>query len=74
MANSDINLISNYDIDETNLPHESRKLAIKIFTTSIMIFKDREEYINGDFRFRSFYRSKGTNNPRKLVKLWAEKE
>mmetsp|Transcript_25880 Transcript_25880/g.18326 ORF Transcript_25880/g.18326 Transcript_25880/m.18326 type:complete len:205 (-) Transcript_25880:826-1440(-) len=45
--------------------------AIKVFKTSILIFKDRERYVDGEFRFRSGH-CKG--NPRKMVKLWAEKE
>ena len=38
------------------LPEEggdpNRELAIKIYKTSILIFKDRERYITGEFRFR----------------------
>ena len=45
--------------------------AIKIFKTSILIFKDRARYVEGEFRFRKGH-CKG--NPRKMVKLWAEKE
>jgi RIO kinase 1 len=45
--------------------------AIKIFKTSILVFKDRERYVTGEFRFRKGH-CKG--NPRKMVKLWAEKE
>jgi RIO kinase 1 len=45
--------------------------AIKIFKTSILIFKDRERYVTGEFRFRKGH-CKG--NPRKMVKMWAEKE
>lgn len=48
-----------------------KELAIKIYKTSILIFKDRDRYINGEFRFRNGY-CKG--NPRKMVALWAEKE
>jgi len=44
---------------------------VKIFKTSILIFKDRERYVSGEFRFRNGH-CKG--NPRKMVKLWAEKE
>ena len=44
---------------------------MKIFKTSILIFKDRERYVSGEFRFRNGH-CKG--NPRKMVKLWAEKE
>lgn len=54
---------------EKDLPNMD--LAIKIFKTSILIFKDRERYVNGEFRFRKGH-CKG--NPRKKVKLWAEKE
>jgi RIO kinase 1 len=45
--------------------------AIKIYKTSILIFKDRDRYVSGEFRFRSGY---SKSNPRKMVKLWAEKE
>lgn len=44
--------------------------AIKIYQTSIMEFKSRLRYIDGEPRFKTFC----TTNPRKLVKLWAEKE
>ena len=48
-----------------------REFAIKVFKTSILVFKDRERYVTGEFRFR-----KGTckSNPRKMVQQWAEKE
>lgn len=45
--------------------------AVKIYKTSILVFKDREKYITGEHRFRAGA-EKGNN--RKLVKLWAEKE
>uniref|UniRef100_H2ZSG1 Serine/threonine-protein kinase RIO1 n=1 Tax=Latimeria chalumnae TaxID=7897 RepID=H2ZSG1_LATCH len=48
---------------------ESR--AIKIYKTSILMFKDRDKYVSGEFRFRHGY-CKG--NPRKMVRTWAEKE
>jgi len=48
-----------------------REYAIKIFKTSILVFKDRERYVAGEYRFRNGH-CKG--NPRKMVKLWAEKE
>jgi RIO kinase 1 len=60
---------------EANVYHAStpdgRSLAIKVFKTSILVFKDRDRYVSGDFRFRNGY---GKNNPRKMVKTWAEKE
>jgi RIO kinase 1 len=46
-------------------------LAIKIYKTSILVFKDRSRYVEGEFRFRTGC-TKG--NPRKMVKLWCEKE
>ncbi|KAM6184591.1 serine/threonine-protein kinase RIO1 [Rhynchocyon petersi] len=45
--------------------------AVKIYKTSILVFKDRDKYVSGEFRFRHGY-CKG--NPRKMVKTWAEKE
>jgi len=45
--------------------------AVKIFKTSILVFKDRDKYVTGEFRFRNGY---GRKNPRKMVKTWAEKE
>lgn len=45
--------------------------AVKIYKTSILVFKDRERYVDGEFRFRN---QKNQSNPRKMVKLWAEKE
>lgn len=49
----------------------SMEFAIKIFKTSILIFKDRERYVSGEFRFRH---GQCKGNPRKMVKQWAEKE
>jgi RIO kinase 1 len=48
-----------------------RKYAIKIFKTSILVFKDRERYVSGEYRFRNGHCK---SNPRKMVKLWGEKE
>lgn len=45
--------------------------AIKVYKTSILIFKDRDKYVRGEFRFRHGY---CRHNPRKMVKTWAEKE
>ncbi|CAO1636583.1 unnamed protein product [Sympodiomycopsis kandeliae] len=57
-------------------PPEKRRLpplhvAIKIYKTSILVFKDRHQYVSGEFRFRNGYTG---SNPRKMVKTWAEKE
>jgi len=45
--------------------------AIKVYKTSILIFKDREKYVAGEHRFRQGF-NKGSN--RAMVKVWAEKE
>ncbi|KAJ1639985.1 RIO1 family-domain-containing protein, partial [Pavlovales sp. CCMP2436] len=47
------------------------ELAVKVFKTSILVFKDRDKYVAGDFRFRHGY---CRSNPRKMVRVWAEKE
>lgn len=61
---------------EANVYHASsfdgsQEYAIKIYKTSILVFKDRERYVAGEFRYRNGH-CKG--NPRKMIKLWAEKE
>lgn len=45
--------------------------AIKVYKTSILVFKDREKYVAGEFRFRQGW-NKSSN--RAMVKVWAEKE
>ncbi|KAL8861631.1 MAG: hypothetical protein Q9178_002156 [Gyalolechia marmorata] len=45
--------------------------AIKIYKTSILVFKDRDKYVTGEYRFRSGY---SKSNNRAMVKVWAEKE
>lgn len=59
---------------EANVYHASSKtgqIAIKIYKTSILVFKDRDKYVSGEFRFRHGYCK---HNPRKMVRTWAEKE
>ena len=68
---------------------EKRHLALKIYKTSILVFKDRDRYVSGEYRFRRGYRwveivctvvyhqliIRGSrHNPRKMVRVWAEKE
>ncbi|CDW91407.1 serine threonine-protein kinase rio1 [Stylonychia lemnae] len=62
------------DLDTMELKNPAeykREFAIKIFKTSILVFKDRERYVEGEFRFRKGHCK---SNPRKMVQLWAEKE
>ncbi|KAL1812389.1 hypothetical protein ACET3Z_022454 [Daucus carota] len=60
---------------EANVYHatksDGQELAIKIYKTSVLVFKDRDRYVKGDYRFRYGY---CRHNPRKMVKTWAEKE
>lgn len=42
-----------------------------MYKTSILVFKDRDRYVTGDWRFRNGYCK---HNPRKMVRTWAEKE
>ncbi|XP_072118040.1 serine/threonine-protein kinase RIO1 isoform X2 [Mobula birostris] len=62
-------------VEQANVYHATtnngENRAIKIYKTSILIFKDRDKYVSGEFRFRHGY-CKG--NPRKMVRTWAEKE
>lgn len=44
--------------------------AVKVYKTSILVFKDRDKYVSGEFRFQRYCKS----NPRKMVRTWAEKE
>ena len=43
------------------------ELAVKVYKTSILIFKDRDRYVSGEFRFRHGYCK---SNPRKMVRMW----
>lgn len=60
---------------EANVYHavskSGKEYAIKIYKTSILVFKDRDKYVSGEFRFRHGY---CRHNPRKMVRTWAEKE
>lgn len=49
---------------------EGSELAVKIFKTTLNEFKNRSEYVEGEFRFRR----QSLENPRKLIRVWAEKE
>uniref|UniRef100_A0A061SK97 Serine/threonine-protein kinase RIO1 n=1 Tax=Tetraselmis sp. GSL018 TaxID=582737 RepID=A0A061SK97_9CHLO len=60
---------------EANVYHgtnpDTGDMAIKVYKTSILVFRDRDAYVTGDRRFSRGY---GKGNPRKMVKVWAEKE
>ncbi len=44
---------------------EGKELAVKIYKTTLNEFKNRSEYIDGDFRFRHV----STRNTKKLIKV-----
>ncbi|XP_059563455.1 serine/threonine-protein kinase RIO3 isoform X3 [Myotis daubentonii] len=45
--------------------------AIKVFKTTLNEFKNRDKYIKDDFRFKDRF---SKLNPRKIIRMWAEKE
>ncbi|XP_078168539.1 uncharacterized protein LOC144563046 [Carex rostrata] len=60
---------------EANVYHatkaDGQELAIKINRTSVLVFKNRDRYVEGDYRLRHGYCK---HNPREMVKSWAKKE
>lgn len=60
---------------EANVYHaltdDQQHRAIKIYKSTILTFKNRDQYVTGEYRFRHGY---SKSNPRKMVQLWAEKE
>ena len=44
---------------------------MKVFKTTLNEFKTRDRYIKDDHRFRDRF---SKQNPRKVIRLWAEKE
>ena len=57
--------------EETETNANTLQRAIKVYKTSILVFKDRDKYVAGEYRFRSGY---SKSNNRAMVKVWAEKE
>ena len=56
---------------DSAVPPQALHRAIKVYKTSILVFKDRDKYVTGEHRFKQGY-NKSSN--RALVKVWAEKE
>ncbi|KAI1005610.1 Serine/threonine-protein kinase [Podosphaera aphanis] len=57
--------------NQNGIEHVYIHRAIKVYKTSILIFKDRDRYVTGEHRFKSGYNK---SNNRAMVKVWAEKE
>jgi RIO kinase 1 len=55
------------DADAADAVHR----AVKVYKTSILVFKDRARYVEGEFRFRQGYNK---SNNRAMVRMWADKE
>lgn len=55
-------------LDEQPVPAE---VVLKVFKTTLNEFKNRDRYIKDDYRFIDRY---SKLNPRKIIRLWAEKE
>ena len=45
--------------------------AVKVFKTTLNEFKTRDRYMKDDHRFKDRF---SKQNPRKIIRLWAEKE
>lgn len=45
--------------------------ALKVFKTTLNEFKNRDKYIKDDYRFKDRF---SKLNPRKIIRMWAEKE
>lgn len=54
--------------DDPPVPAEC---AIKVYKTTLNEFRNRDRYIQDDHRFKDRY---SKQNPRKIIRLWAEKE
>lgn len=67
--NDHIKISNNENLEFSTINAPER--AVKIYKTSILVFKDRERYVDGEYRFRH---SRNNHNPRKMIKIWAEKE
>lgn len=71
-ANVYLAFASEFDLPAGAPTPYPERIAVKIYRTSILNFRSRQNYIVGDFRLQGGYAK--AKNPRKMVKLWAEKE
>ncbi|XP_030612162.1 serine/threonine-protein kinase RIO3 [Archocentrus centrarchus] len=55
-------------LEEQPVPGE---VVLKVFKTTLNEFKNRDRYIKDDYRFKERF---SKLNPRKIIRLWAEKE
>lgn len=57
--------------DERNNDPVPSELAVKVFKTTLNEFKNRQDYIANDYRFKDRFKKM---NPRKVIRMWCEKE
>ncbi|KAK2859807.1 hypothetical protein Q5P01_004427 [Channa striata] len=55
-------------LEEQPIPDE---VVLKVFKTTLNEFRNRDRYIKDDYRFKDRF---SKLNPRKIIRLWAEKE
>ncbi|OCT76710.1 hypothetical protein XELAEV_18031911mg [Xenopus laevis] len=55
-------------MEDQEIPAEC---ALKVFKTTLNEFKNRDKYIKDDYRFKDRF---SKLNPRKIIRMWAEKE
>lgn len=55
-------------LEEQPVPDE---VVLKVFKTTLNEFRNRDRYIKDDYRFKDRF---SKLNPRKIIRLWAEKE
>lgn len=60
---SDFRSLTCYGFSTTD--QQLGEVAIKVYKTTLNEFKNRGDYVQDDYRFK---------NPRKIMKIWAEKE
>ncbi|KAI9792161.1 MAG: protein kinase rio1 [Peltula sp. TS41687] len=70
-ALSTVSQQDNLNAGGQDAPSVTLHRAIKVYKTSILVFKDRDKYVTGEYRFRQGYNK---SNHRAMVKVWAEKE
>ena len=58
-----------FSMDGALVPKE---VAIKVFKTTLAEFKNRCQYVQGDMRF--FKDQFKKQNPRRIIRVWTEKE
>lgn len=58
------------NVENEDYPRMTKEVAIKIFSTTLNEFKQRDRYIKDDFRFKGNLKQ----NNRNIINMWCEKE